>query len=63
MSEQSQLPQGAFNLPPGVSLNDIDPPDDCMTCGGEGVVEVEDAKGRVKEITCPDCKGFGFVED
>lgn len=26
------MPRGAFNLPPGVSLRDIDPPQTCKRC-------------------------------
>lgn len=50
----SGLPKGPFNLPPGVSLRDIDPPDDsveceCPTCGWQFSLP------RGEAIVCPSC--------
>lgn len=57
------LPPSGFNLPPGVSIRDVDrqcqeteQPPNCPTCNGEGVVTGEDNR----EVTCKTCGGYGF---
>jgi hypothetical protein len=46
------LPQGAFNLPPGCTLGDIDPPDTCHYCQGHGVrVRYLTRKKRLENFT------------
>lgn len=59
----------AFNLPPSVSLKDIDPPV-CVTCQGHGEVCFEGRikhRGAVKDceewVQCPDCDGLGVPND
>lgn len=67
----TNLPSGDFNLPPGVSIRDIDrqcqeteQPPNCPGCDGEGIViaqkESEDGTFYELEETCPTCHGMGF---
>jgi len=52
-----------FNLPPGVSLRDIDPPA-CHECEGSGEIEtcgydILRTRPFTKWVTCPSCSGLG----
>ncbi len=57
MSDPMRMPSGGFNLPPGVTLRDIDPgdEDECPVCKGSGV-DPED-----EDCACPECSGLGVV--
>lgn len=55
MSDIPRIPSGGFNLPPGVTLNDIDPPV-CPECEGQGEVEVADDDW----MPCQRCGGLGI---
>jgi DnaJ-class molecular chaperone len=46
------------DLPPGVSLRDVDGSDECPECGGSGQLESHD-KFEVWYETCPKCGGTG----
>jgi len=46
------LPRGPFNLPPGVSMRDIDPPVRCERCGAPMSDPTEDG-------VCDQCRETG----
>lgn len=50
----NKLMKTYFNLPPGCSTRDIDPPC-CGTCEGSGEVEGKDGEIKI----CPACDGTG----
>lgn len=62
MSDPNQIPAGAFNLPPGCTPNDIDPPVYCASCGIaiRGTVWTENG---TFQTFCEDCFDAQFHGD
>jgi DnaJ-class molecular chaperone len=46
------------DLPPGVSLSDVDGRDECLICDGSGIVEIVECGTGVYK-TCERCGGTG----
>lgn len=54
-TDRFSLPLGDFNLPPGVSLSDVDPPTRlCDWCGSEHVAHPDDNPDAIG--LCPQCE-------
>ena len=55
-----------MNLPPGTLARDLEPKpctrkEDCVKCDATGQIFDDGAPDAVP-VTCPDCKGKGFLE-
>ncbi len=63
---RAELPPGPFNLPPGVSIRDVDPPmRTCANCEGAGVLVILGEDGMETEVcvNCNRCNGAGEIPE